>query len=273
MQHTPSHHWFSSLLTGLCIVAGFGLGLTWQEWRGKNAAAAERTAVAAQAEQPGENAVFCSAPGVIDDEQDKEKPKPRPRVFVWPNQMTDDNMKRVEEALRRAQEALEKDGTDLPEDFRKHFDKLRQQMAEHHKLMEKHLKEMEDQAPNWGGFEGFPKFNGGGFRFPDNMSGEGVSIMLSRDNGNFTAERREGSQAIKVTGTVEDDKSEAKSITIKDGAKEKVYKSVKEVPAEYQGRVKELIEMAATGRVMVHPKSGPESPKKGNKNDKKKEYF
>lgn len=286
MQHTPSHHWFSSLLTGLCIVAGFGLGLSWQEWHSKGTTDTERTpATSPLAEQPTDNAVLCSA--VLDDEdQDKDKdkekakPKPRPRVFVGPN-MTEDHMKRVEEALRRAQEALEKDGTPLPEDFRKHFDNLRKQMQEHHKLMEKHLKEMEkefpnfrgfegfpkgfDQFPNWQGFEGFPK-QGGLFRFPENMDGEGVSIMMSRDNGNFTVERREGSQSIKVTGSADDG---ANSITIKDGSKEKTYKNIKDVPADHQGRVKELIEMGTTGRLQVHP----QTPKKDSKSDKKKDYF
>ena len=274
MQHTPSHHWFSSLLTGLCIVAGFGLGLTWQEWHGKNVATAENTP--AVAEKPTDDGILCSVATNDDDNQDKEQPKPRqrPRTFVWPNNLTDDNMKRVEEALRRAQEALEKDGIELPEEFRQHFDNLRKQMADHHKLMEQHFKQMEKEFPNFRGFEGFPKQGGAWFKGLENMPGDGVSVMLSRDNGNFTAERREGNQFIKVTGAVNGDKAEADSIIIKDGGKEKTYKSIKEVPAEHQGRVKELLEMAGTGRFMVHPKSGKETPKKEDKSGRKsREYF
>jgi hypothetical protein len=279
MQQTPSHHWFSSLLTGLCIVAGFGLGLSWQEWHSKSTAAAavdsEAPPIVTLTNQAAVEDGCCYPVAFVDDDQDKEqlKPRPRPRTFVWPNNLTDDNLKRVEEALRRAQEALEKDGIELPEDFRQHFDNLRKQMAEHHKMMEKQFKQMEERFPNWREFERFPNQSGAFPRFPGLPSGEGVSIMLSRDNDSFTAERHEGSQSIKVTGTVIGDKGEADSITIKDGGKEKTYKSIKEVPAEHQDRVKELVEMAGTGRIMVHPKSGTETPKKDNKSDRKREFF
>jgi hypothetical protein len=186
-------------------------------------------------------------------------------------------MKRVEEALKRAQESLDKEGMELPEEFRQHMEQLQKHMQEHQKLLEEQFRQFEEQFK--GQFpEGFPKNfrNLKEFRFPNVAPGSGTAIMLNRNNDGFTVERREGTQSIKVTGTVADGKSRVDTITITEGGKEKTYKDLKEVPEAQRDRVKELIEMATTGRVIVREKKDqPAAPKKDSRHSKpaEKEFY
>ena len=300
MQHPNTHHWYSSLLTGLCVVGGFGLGVLWHE-QPLNPAPELPPFTSAWNEPGLEDAVALCCADTTQDEKDKDKDKAdkkktRPRVRVMPHGLTDDHMKRVEEALQRAQESLEKEGLEVPEEFRQHMQNFRKQMREHQKLLENQLKDLDLQFKDLDGLkglEGLKKLEGlkdleglkgleglkdlpehfRHFRMPEG-SGSGVAIILNRTDDGYSIERREGALSIKVAGQA-GEKEGATSITIKNDGKEKSYKNLKEVPAEYRDRVCELIEMGSSGRVVVRPRpdAQPKKERKEQKSESQREFY
>lgn len=82
-------------------------------------------------------------------------------------------------------------------------------------------------------------------------SGRGTIITLTRKDGNFTAQRQEGSLTISVTGKVEDEGAQVSEIKIQDGSSIKTFKRTREVPEQYRDKVRSLIDLATRNQARI----------------------
>jgi hypothetical protein len=81
--------------------------------------------------------------------------------------------------------------------------------------------------------------------------GNGATTTMTRDNDRFTVRHKQGDVSMSLTGKIEDGKAVPESIEVTDNGKTEKYADVEKVPEAHRARVRELLEMAATGRVKV----------------------
>jgi hypothetical protein len=83
-----------------------------------------------------------------------------------------------------------------------------------------------------------------------NGGGNGTSTSITRTNNDFTIRHEDNGVTIGIRGTVNGGTAEATDIGIQDGEKTEKYTSVDKVPEVYRDKVKDLIQQAASGKVV-----------------------
>jgi PDZ domain len=83
---------------------------------------------------------------------------------------------------------------------------------------------------------------------PDVLNAKSGYMTVRRDKDTFTAQYRKGPLAITVSGRLVSGKTEVAGITVENGDRSERYPSVDVVPQEQRTQVKDLVEMARTGK-------------------------
>jgi len=90
----------------------------------------------------------------------------------------------------------------------------------------------------------FPRLEGlGGLDNLPPAAPDADRTIITRNDDQFTATRKEGKRSVTVKGKVNDGKAKVESVVIDDGNGKKTYDSLDKVPADHRKRVQGLVDM------------------------------